>query len=185
MPATLVKKTQGAHTRGLRQVYSRPALKQPRLKPHGRTPWQRRELALLTWLGIFFFSHCCDKILDKSNLKKEGSMVVHIQRDGSHLSWLGQHGGGSMQHLAIGSRKTWELEFSLSSSFSLLIQSGLPSQGIVCPTFWVYLLLSVRHPWKCLHRHIHRFFPGDFKPSQADNKNKLSKKTSTKGCLDW
>lgn len=63
------------------------------------------------------------------------------------------------------------MDLSLPSSFSFLIQSGLPSQGIVRPTFWDYLPPSVRHPWKCLRRQIQRFFPGDFKPSQADNKN--------------
>lgn len=56
-----------------------------------------------------------------------------------------------------------------SAASLLLIQPGIPSHGMVLPTFSMDLLSSMKPLWKHHLRHPQRCLLGDSKPSQADN----------------
>lgn len=89
---------------------------------------------------INYLSHCCDKILDKSNIRKERCIWAH--REGTMC-----HGGeGSWGHTAPTFRK----------------QREIPALQVVPPTSRVSL------PSESPHGHARVSSPGDLKSSKVD-----------------
>lgn len=102
---------------------------------------------LLDSICISCFSHCCDKIVHKSNLGKKG--LFWSQFWGCSSSWQGGHGTRSVRRLV-----TWQREVNADAqlTFSFIQSETQPIGWMVLPTFRVDLHSSV----KPLRKHAQR-----------------------------